>query len=119
MIGILSVWGMPSSTFMRKTVRESMVEMAKVIFSPDSAGIRNTHLKEEICVVRNHFPMKRLNLHFAHIVFLYSQSKDVDKESRGKKVEPIEHWSSPYLDEVPEQVEVDTVQIEMAVFKII
>ena len=57
--------------------------------------------------------------YFAHIVFLYSQSKDVDKESRGKKVEPVEHWSSPYLDEVPEQVKVDSVQIEMAVFKII
>ena len=54
MIGILSVWGMPSSTFMRKTVRESIVEMANVIFSPDSGGIRNTHLKEEICVVGNH-----------------------------------------------------------------
>ena len=56
--------------------------------------------------------------YFAHIVFLYSQSKDVDKQSRGKKVEPVEHWSSPYLDEVPEQVEVDTVKIKMAVFKI-
>ena len=53
MIGILSVWGMPSSTFMRKTVRESMVEMANVIFSPDSGGIRNTHLKE-FCVLVNH-----------------------------------------------------------------
>ena len=59
--------------------------------------------------------MKKLNL----CIFLYSQSKDVDKQSRGKKVEPVEHWSSPYLDEVPEQVEVDSVQIEMAVFKII
>ena len=104
-----------------------MVEMANVIFSPDSAGIRNTHLKEEICVVSNHFlsfTMKKVSFvqqqeYFAHIVFLYSQSKDVDKESRGKKVEPVEHWSSPYLDEVPEQVEVDTVQIEMSVFKII
>ena len=37
---------MPSSTFIRKTVRESMVDMANVIFSPDSAGIRKTHLKE-------------------------------------------------------------------------
>ena len=35
MIGILSVWGMPSSTFMRKTVRASMVDMANVTFSPD------------------------------------------------------------------------------------
>ena len=54
MIGILSVWGMPSSTFMRKTVRESIVEIANVIFSPDSGGMRNTHLKGEICMVGNH-----------------------------------------------------------------
>ena len=34
----------------------------------------------------------------------YSQGKDVDKESRGKIVEPVEHWSPPYLNEVPRNI---------------
>jgi hypothetical protein len=32
---------------MRKTVMFNMVEMPRVIFSPDSAGIRNTNLTEK------------------------------------------------------------------------
>ena len=36
--------GSPDMTVMRKTVMFNMVEMPRVIFSPDSAGIRNTNL---------------------------------------------------------------------------
>ncbi len=43
-MGVWSVGGSPDMTVMRKTVMFNMVEMPRVIFSPDSAGIRNTNL---------------------------------------------------------------------------
>jgi hypothetical protein len=43
-MGVWSVGGRPDMTVMRKTVMFNMVEMPRVIFSPDSAGIRNTNL---------------------------------------------------------------------------
>ena len=107
MIGILSVCGMPSSTFMRKTMRESMADMANVTFSPDSAGIRNAHLKEEICIVLRIVPILQKSLiHAVKWIFPYSQGKDVDEEGRGKIVEPVEHWSPPYLNKVPKTVQI-------------
>jgi hypothetical protein len=39
--------GRPDMIVMRKTVMFNMVEMPSVIFSPDSAGIRNTNLEQE------------------------------------------------------------------------
>ena len=40
--------------------------------------------------------------YFAHMHFyVYSQGKDVDEESGGKIVEPVEHWSPPDLNEIP------------------
>ena len=45
-IGVSSVGGRPDMTVMRKTVMLSMVEIPRVIFSPDSAGIRNTNLNQ-------------------------------------------------------------------------
>ena len=33
-----------------------------------------------------------------------SQGKDVYQESWGKEVEPVEHGSPPYLNEVPEHL---------------
>ena len=43
-MGVLSVGGSPLITVIRNTVMLSIVEMPRVIFSPDSAGIRKTHL---------------------------------------------------------------------------
>ena len=43
-IGVWSVGGSPDMTVMRNTVMLSMVEIPRVIFSPDSAGIKNTNL---------------------------------------------------------------------------
>ena len=40
--------GSPDMTVMRKTVMFNMVEMPRVIFSPDSAGIRNTNLNNRL-----------------------------------------------------------------------
>ena len=39
--------GIPEVTVIKNTVMLSMVEMPRVIFSPDSAGIRNTNLEQE------------------------------------------------------------------------
>ena len=53
-MGVWSVGGMPLVTVIRKTVMLSMVEMPRVIFSPDSAGIRNTNLEDNcdfICIL--------------------------------------------------------------------
>ena len=46
-MGVWSVGGIPLVTVIRKTVMLSMVEMPRVIFSPDSAGIRNTNLEDK------------------------------------------------------------------------
>ena len=43
-IGVWSVGGRPDITVIKNTVMFSIVEIPKVIFSPDSAGIRNTNL---------------------------------------------------------------------------
>ena len=57
MMGVWSVAGRPCMTVMRNTVMLSMVEIPSVIFSPDSAGIRNTNLRNnhlatwELCTV--------------------------------------------------------------------
>ncbi len=47
MSGVWSLGGSPDMMVMRKTVMFNMVEMPRVIFSPDSAGIRNTNLTEK------------------------------------------------------------------------
>ena len=57
MMGVWSVAGRPCMTVIRNTVMLSIVEMPSVIFSPDSAGIRNTNLRNnhlatwELCTV--------------------------------------------------------------------
>ena len=43
-MGVLSVGGMPLVTVIRNTVMFSMVEIPRVTFSPDSAGMRKTKL---------------------------------------------------------------------------
>ena len=43
-MGVWSVAGRPLITVIKNTVMFSMVEMPSVIFSPDSAGIKNTNL---------------------------------------------------------------------------
>jgi hypothetical protein len=45
-MGVWSVGGMPLVTVIRNTVMLSIVEIPRVIFSPDSAGIRKTKLTE-------------------------------------------------------------------------
>ena len=45
MIGVWSVAGRPDITVIRNTVMFSMVEIPRVTFSPDSAGIRKTKLR--------------------------------------------------------------------------
>ena len=44
-MGVWSVGGIPLVTVIRNTVMFSMVEIPRVIFSPDSAGIRKTNLE--------------------------------------------------------------------------
>ena len=43
-IGVWSVGGMPLVTVIKNTVMFNMVEIPRVIFSPDSAGIRKKDL---------------------------------------------------------------------------
>ena len=45
-MGVWSVCGSPDITVIRNTVMFNMVEIPSVIFSPDSAGIRNTNLEK-------------------------------------------------------------------------
>ena len=42
-MGVLSVGGMPLVTVIKNTVMFNMVEIPRVTFSPDSAGMRKTN----------------------------------------------------------------------------
>ena len=42
-MGVLSVGGIPLVTVIKKTVMFSIVEIPRVTFSPDSAGIKKTN----------------------------------------------------------------------------
>ena len=75
-MGVWSVGGMPLVTVIRKTVMLSMVEMPRVIFSPDSAGIRKTNLARG----------GRQG---------YSQGEDVDEHGRLEVVEEEELGPPP------------------------
>ena len=46
--------GRPDITVIRNTVMLSIVEIPKVIFSPDSAGIRNTNLGNKLFYYCSH-----------------------------------------------------------------
>ena len=77
---------MPLVTVIRNTVMFNMVEIPRVIFSPDSAGIRKTKLDV-------HTKLRGLNAE-------HLQGEDVDKNSRLDVVEQKKRWFSPNYKEI-------------------
>ena len=78
---------MPLVTVIRNTVMFNMVEIPRVIFSPDSAGIRKTKLDV-------HTKLRGLNAE-------HLQGEDVDKNSRLDEIEQEKLRSPPNYKVIP------------------
>ena len=79
---MLSVGGIPLVTVIRNTVMFSMVEIPRVTFSPDSAGIRKTKLRRRTVEGKT----KSDSL----------QRDDVDEDGGLDVVEEEELWFAPH-----------------------